>query len=101
MEEYINDSTDEISAGKRVAARVDGKSSRRSDNDGNGASGGRRRSDFGGVFSGEMTMCGGGGGGFEVRVTGEPEYLHRRRTCGAGYLERELSHIFLFFFSFF
>lgn len=77
MEEHINDSTDEISAGKSIAAGIDGKSSRGSDHDGNGASGGRRRSDFGGVFGGEMTMC---GGGFEVRVTGEPEYLHRRRT---------------------
>lgn len=84
MEEYVNGSADEISAGKRVTMRTDGKSSRPSDLDGNGASVGRRRSDFGGVFGGEVTMRSGGGGGFEVTVTGEPEHLHRRRACDAG-----------------
>lgn len=56
IEEYLNGSADEISTRKRVAAGVDGKRSWRSDFDGNGASGGRRRGDFGGVFGGEMTM---------------------------------------------
>lgn len=88
IEEYLNGSADEISAGKRVAARVGGKRSRRSDLDGNRTSGGRRRSDFGGVFGGEVTMCGGGGSEFEGTVMVEPERLHRRRACGAGWLEQ-------------